>query len=68
MAKDIIHDAVKQALIKDGWTITDDPFRVQYEEFELFADLGAKRQTETNQIEYRNRRRGEIIRWPVFCH
>jgi hypothetical protein len=24
-AKDIIHDSVKTALIKDGWTITDDP-------------------------------------------
>jgi hypothetical protein len=24
-APDFIHDAVKQALIKDGWTITDDP-------------------------------------------
>jgi hypothetical protein len=22
---DTIHDAVKNALIKDGWTITDDP-------------------------------------------
>ncbi|CCQ59468.1 hypothetical protein CWATWH0005_1292 [Crocosphaera watsonii WH 0005] len=24
-AKDIYHDAVKNALIKDGWKITDDP-------------------------------------------
>jgi XisH protein len=24
-AKDIYHDAVKNALIKDGWTITADP-------------------------------------------
>ncbi len=27
-AKDIYHDVVKQALIKDGWTITDDPLRL----------------------------------------
>ncbi len=26
MAKDIIHDMVKNALIKDGWMITADPF------------------------------------------
>ncbi|MCP4111889.1 MAG: XisH protein [Desulfobacteraceae bacterium] len=43
MAKDIIHNAVKNALIKDGWIITDDPFRIIYEEFELFADLAAER-------------------------
>lgn len=39
MAKDIIHDAVKNALIKDGWTITADPFRIEYEEFILFTVL-----------------------------
>lgn len=53
MAKDIIHDAVKSALVKDGWTITHDPFRVQYEEFELFADLGAERKVAPDQIEHR---------------
>jgi hypothetical protein len=26
MAKDLFHDAVRNALIKDGWQITDDPF------------------------------------------
>ena len=26
MAKDIYHEIVKQALIKDGWTITNDPY------------------------------------------
>ena len=43
MAKDLIHNAVKNALIKDGWTITDDPYKIKYEEFELFADLAAER-------------------------
>ena len=43
MAKDIIHNAVKNALIKDGWMITADPFRLKYEEFELLVDLSAER-------------------------
>lgn len=43
MAKDVIHDAVKNALIKDGWTIIADPFRIEYEEFVLLADLAAER-------------------------
>lgn len=40
---DIIHDAVKQALIKDGWVITDDPYVIQYGRTTLYADLGAER-------------------------
>jgi hypothetical protein len=40
---DLIHDAVKNALIKDGWTITADPYTIQYEEVKLFADLAADR-------------------------
>jgi hypothetical protein len=42
-ARDIIHDAVKNALIKDDWVITDDPFTIQYEDATLFADLAAER-------------------------
>ena len=37
--KDRIHDAVKNALIKDGWAITDDPFRIHYEDADVYADL-----------------------------
>ncbi|MFN5815248.1 MAG: element excision factor XisH family protein, partial [Pseudanabaena sp.] len=25
-ARDSIHDAVKEAVIKDGWEVTDDPY------------------------------------------
>ncbi|HAX76056.1 MAG TPA: fatty-acid synthase [Cyanobacteria bacterium UBA11372] len=28
-AKDLYHDTVRTALIKDGWTITDDPFKLR---------------------------------------
>ncbi|EDN70252.1 fdxN element excision controlling factor protein [Beggiatoa sp. PS] len=41
-AKDIIHDAVKSALIKDGWKITHDPYTIRYEEVTAYADLGAE--------------------------
>lgn len=40
---DIIHNAVKNALLNDGWTITDDPYVIQYRRTTLFADLGAER-------------------------
>lgn len=44
MAKrDIYHDAVKQALIRDGWTITHDPFVLPFGAHNLFIDLGAER-------------------------
>ncbi|MDW8201492.1 MAG: XisH family protein [Cyanobacteriota bacterium SKYGB_h_bin112] len=40
---DIIHNAVKSALIKDGWLVTDDPYVIQYRRTVLYADLGAER-------------------------
>jgi hypothetical protein len=40
-AKDIYHDCVKKALEKDGWTITNDPFKLKWGFRELFVDLGA---------------------------
>jgi hypothetical protein len=49
MAKDMIHTQVKNALIKDGWSITADPFRVEFEELEIFADLAAEQE--------------EIVKW-----
>ncbi|MEL4895690.1 XisH family protein [Crocosphaera sp. Alani8] len=42
-AKDTYHDAVKNALIKEGWTITADPYRIKYKDAELFADLAAEK-------------------------
>ena len=40
--RDSIHDAVKEALVKDGWEITDDPYVIAYGERFLFVDLGAE--------------------------
>ncbi|MGB3238466.1 MAG: XisH family protein [Geitlerinemataceae cyanobacterium] len=43
-AKDIYHNAVKNALIKDGWTIVHDPLRIRLARGKnLFVDLGAER-------------------------
>ena len=42
-AKDIIHDAVKNALIKDGWTITHDPLSIRIKGVQMYIDLGAQR-------------------------
>jgi hypothetical protein len=42
-AKDAYHDAVRSALVKDGWTITDDPFRLVWGERDFYVDLGAER-------------------------
>ncbi|MDJ0580087.1 XisH family protein [Crocosphaera sp.] len=38
-AKDVYHDAVKNALIKDGWTIVADPYTIEYEGDNLYTDL-----------------------------
>lgn len=49
-ARDSIHSLVKQALIKDGWDITDDPFVITYGERFLFVDLGATSNTDQNNL------------------
>ncbi|NOT58718.1 MAG: fatty-acid synthase [Acidobacteria bacterium] len=41
--RDDYHIAVRHALEHDGWTITDDPLPLVYEDMNLFADLGAER-------------------------
>lgn len=43
MARDKIHDAVKNALVKDGWTITADPYKIKTPDLRLEVDLAADR-------------------------
>jgi hypothetical protein len=40
--RDIYHDAVKSALVKEGWTITHDPFTLPFGSHNLYVDLGAR--------------------------
>lgn len=41
--RDLFHDAVKNALIKDGWTITHDLFKLSYGFTTAFVDLAAEK-------------------------
>ncbi len=43
MAKDIYHNQVKNALVKDGWNITHDPLFVQFGGVDVYVDLGAEK-------------------------
>lgn len=43
MAKDIFHEIVKKALIKEEWKITDDPLRLKFGEVNFQVDLGAEK-------------------------
>ena len=42
-ARYVFHHAVKAALIKDQWQITDDPFVLQVGGVDMYVDLGAER-------------------------
>jgi hypothetical protein len=42
-ARDRYHDTVRNALVKDGWTVTDDPLHLVWGQRDLYADLGAER-------------------------
>src|SRR5262245_1178410 len=40
--KDTYHDVAKKALVKDGWTITHDPYTLAYDTEPVYIDLGAE--------------------------
>ncbi|TAE32286.1 MAG: fatty-acid oxidation protein subunit alpha [Cytophagales bacterium] len=42
MARDLYHEAAKNALINDGWIITHDPLRIAVGRRQAYIDLGAK--------------------------
>lgn len=42
-AKDKFHETVKTALVKDGWTITDDPLFIKFGGVEMYVDIGAEK-------------------------
>jgi hypothetical protein len=44
-ARDLYHHAVKAALIRDGWIVTHDPYRIEYGGKDIYIDLGAERET-----------------------
>jgi len=41
-ARDYFHETVKRTLIKEGWTITHDPYHLQWGGKEMYVDLGAE--------------------------
>lgn len=43
MARDLVHDAVRAALEKENWVITDDPLSLSYEDIDASIDLGAEK-------------------------
>ena len=47
---DILHNTIKQALIKDGWTITHDPFTITFGLRRAFVDLGAERMIAAEKV------------------
>jgi hypothetical protein len=42
-ALDIYHNTVKNALLKDEWTIIHDPFHLKWGKKDMYVDFGAKR-------------------------
>ncbi|NEP19174.1 MAG: fatty-acid synthase [Leptolyngbya sp. SIO4C1] len=49
--RDTIHNLVKQALVKDEWQITDDPYVISYGERFLFVDLAAAEKEKLNGLQ-----------------
>ena len=42
-ARDVFHSIVKNALIKEGWQITHDPFSLSFGSINMSTDLGSQK-------------------------
>lgn len=42
-AKDIFHDAVKNALLNDAWSVTDEQFYIRSKGVEIYINIGAEK-------------------------
>jgi hypothetical protein len=49
MARDKFHQSVREALEKDGWTITHDPFRAKFASKKYEIDIGAEKLIAANR-------------------
>ncbi|MGD1902749.1 MAG: element excision factor XisH family protein [Geitlerinemataceae cyanobacterium] len=47
--RDLYHDTVRNALIKDGWTIARDPFMLGDPTFRVYADLCVAKTVDTDE-------------------
>lgn len=60
MARDLLHNSVREALLKEGWQITHDPLRIPidgtYLEIDMAGEiiLGAERGTEKIAVEVKS--------------
>jgi hypothetical protein len=55
MAKDIIHYAIKDALLNDNWEVTNDPFTIDLDEDNTFFDIDlAAQKNETTVFQNRS--------------
>lgn len=52
-AKDFFHNTVKKALIKDGWEITHDPYRIEIGEIEYRIDLAAEQLIAAHKADFK---------------
>jgi XisH protein len=52
-AKDTYHDSCRNALIKDGWTITHDPLRLKWGNKDMYVDLGAEQLVTAEKAGYK---------------
>jgi hypothetical protein len=51
--RDLFHDAVRNALVKDGWTITHDPYILRFGDQRLQVDSEPKRRLRRNRMDAR---------------
>ncbi|MFN0122106.1 MAG: element excision factor XisH family protein [Blastocatellia bacterium] len=58
---DTHHETVKHALLRDGWTITADPFVIQFGKTRMYADLCAEKNVRVIIVEIKGFARDSFV-------
>lgn len=65
--RDLFHYAVRHALERDGWTITDDPLRIEWGGATIKIDLGAERLLAAEREGEKSRLKSRVLQVGHHC-
>ena len=64
-ARDLFHEAVKKALQKEQWVITDDPLKFKFGDVNFQVDLGAEKIVAAERLGEKNSSRDQKLLKPI---
>lgn len=66
-AKDLYHEAIKSALVKDGWIIVFDPYPIKYQEVDYLLIWLARKRFQPQRKKNKSLLRLKVFRAALLC-